>query len=263
MPANTLCKYHIYCAGVPDNPAEVAVTAGENSNQLTFQTKKMWGKGENSPFFKSNQKQNLVCDTMPETKRRGLFKIYRTPQKKEFAKQLRENATSAELLLLSRLRTGKNQPGNLSVNFQKIILGWIADFYIPKAKLIIEVDGKYHEPIEQQKRDAYRARTIVPNGIKILRFTNEQVLNDIDNVLQKIYLNVAQRWIGTSLPWWLEEFKEAQPKYVDLKHGEVLNCKTDEIKLPESTRWMKIDKYLDNVKITTSELKNVSYRRKV
>lgn len=65
-------------------------------------------------------------------------------------------------------------------------MDFIADFYCPLANLVIEIDGGYHQTEEQQRLDKEREERLQTKGYNILRFTNEQVLFDIDNVLRDI-----------------------------------------------------------------------------
>ena len=76
--------------------------------------------------------------------------------------------------------------------FQYIIGEYIVDFLCPDCKLIIEVDGDYHTELTQQHDDEIRTRWLENAGYKVIRFTNEQVLNDIDNVIEEIN-NYLQR----------------------------------------------------------------------
>ena len=67
---------------------------------------------------------------------------------------------------------------------QHLVGVWILDFYCPKLKLVIEVDGKSHE--SQSEYDAIRTATLESHGYRVLRFKNEEVLNDLQNVLGRI-----------------------------------------------------------------------------
>lgn len=102
----------------------------------------------------------------------------------ELAKQLRNNQTEAELFLWGHL----NFITISGVRFkrQHPILYFIADFYCHKAKLIIEVDGGYHNLPEQYIYDKNRDKELEEFGLKVIRFTNEQVFNNIENVLNII-----------------------------------------------------------------------------
>ena len=104
------------------------------------------------------------------------------PLLKEHARRMRNNPTEAADFLWRQLK-GKGL--NTSFKRQCVILDYIADFYSPSANLIIEVDGGYHQTDEQQTLDEIREEKLKKQGYRILRFTNEQVLFDIDRVLTK------------------------------------------------------------------------------
>ena len=107
---------------------------------------------------------------------------------KEFAEKNRNNPTMEESLLWEYLQ------GNLTgwhFRRQHIIGEYIADFVCLACKLIIEVDGGYHQLPEQQVSDEYRTTWLEKQGFKVIRFTNEEITGNIDSVLDKIqyYLN--------------------------------------------------------------------------
>src|SRR5690606_24961823 len=60
---------------------------------------------------------------------------------------------------------------------------FIVDFVCLEKNLIIEVDGGYHNTIQQKEADDLRTQILNEIGFKVIRFTNEQVIGDIDNVL--------------------------------------------------------------------------------
>ena len=101
------------------------------------------------------------------------------------AEVLRKNMTDAEKILWERLR--KKQLG-LRFKTQHPIERFIADFYCHKAKLVIELDGKIHD--FQKEYDSGREAELEKYGLKIIRFTNDEVLNNIDWVIEKIKLNL-------------------------------------------------------------------------
>ncbi|MBQ6226876.1 MAG: phosphoribosylamine--glycine ligase [Bacteroidaceae bacterium] len=105
------------------------------------------------------------------------------PILKEHARRMRNNPTDAEAYLWKQL---KAQGLGAAFKRQCVILDFIADFYCPSANLIIEVDGGYHLQEEQHKLDEEREDRLRAKGYNILRFTNEQVLFDIDNVIKDI-----------------------------------------------------------------------------
>jgi len=63
---------------------------------------------------------------------------------------------------------------------------YIADFYCHEASLVVECDGSVHDPNEQWHHDRNRDAYMIAQGLRVLRFTNEQILNDIENVLRQI-----------------------------------------------------------------------------
>jgi len=109
----------------------------------------------------------------------------------ELAKSLRENPTEAEQVLWNHL-SFINIPG-VRFKRQHPILYFIADFYCHKAKLIIEVDGGYHSLPEQYKYDKNRDAELLDFSLKVIRFSNEQVLFDIENVLNIIEQEIKNR----------------------------------------------------------------------
>ena len=106
------------------------------------------------------------------------------------ANHLRKNMTEAESVLWEKLINKKL----LGYKFrrQHPISIYIADFYCHKLKLIIEVDGKYHATTEQQKSDLNRSNDLEFQGLKIIRFSNNDVLNNLPQVLKKISLKIKE-----------------------------------------------------------------------
>ncbi len=100
------------------------------------------------------------------------------------AKNLRENVTKAEESLWIELRN--NQLEGYKFRRQHPLSIYIVDFYCHKLKLVIEVDGVYHQTEEQKKLDAERTSAIAFQGLKVLRFTNEDVISNVSIVLNKI-----------------------------------------------------------------------------
>lgn len=101
----------------------------------------------------------------------------------ENARKLRREETSAEALLWEALRGRKFL--NLKFRRQHPVYSYIADFYCHELKLVVEVDGGYHSDKEQKVTDEERTSALGTLGIKVVRFTNEEVF-DIDNTLDKL-----------------------------------------------------------------------------
>ena len=112
----------------------------------------------------------------------------------ELAGKLRDRQTEAELFLWCQLDNLKY----LNVRFkrQHPILYFVADFYCHKAKFIIEVDGGYHDIPEQYLYDKEREHELEDLGLKVIRFTNEQVLFEIENSLKVIEEVIKERTPG-------------------------------------------------------------------
>ncbi len=104
---------------------------------------------------------------------------------KPFSQQLRKNMTDAELRLWTRIR-GK-QLKEYQFYRQKIIGDYIVDFYCPKAKLAIELDGGQHYTEEGREKDKVRDRYLTDHGLQLLRFSDRDVLTQLDGVLEKIW----------------------------------------------------------------------------
>ena len=110
---------------------------------------------------------------------------------KEFAAQNRKNSTVAEEALWTVL-SGKKLSG-YKFRRQHIIDEAIVDFVCITKKLVVEVDGGYHNAAEQQELDNARTEYLKTLGFKVIRFTNEHVIGDLDNVLNKIQKELAYR----------------------------------------------------------------------
>lgn len=104
-------------------------------------------------------------------------------QLKDWAKKMRSNPTEAESILRDYVRA-KNLGHKFL--FQYIIGPFIVDFFCPDCKLIIEVDGGYHSEPLQEYDDELRTQMLEELGYKVIRFSNERVLYDIDNVVNEI-----------------------------------------------------------------------------
>ncbi|MCD4696087.1 MAG: endonuclease domain-containing protein [Bacteroidales bacterium] len=100
------------------------------------------------------------------------------------ASELRKNMTEAEKILWSALR--RKQILGKRFRRQHPISTFIVDFYCHETKLIIEVDGSIHNVEEQKEYDLGRNEELEQLGLKIIRFTNEQVFQNLDQVTKEI-----------------------------------------------------------------------------
>ena len=101
----------------------------------------------------------------------------------EKAKEMRNNMTDAEKLLWEAL--GAKNTGD-KFRRQHVIGDFIADFVCLPKRLIIEVDGGYHNDDTQQSLDEQRTKILNHLGFTVIRFTNEEVLGNLDGVVNQI-----------------------------------------------------------------------------
>ena len=104
---------------------------------------------------------------------------------KALARNLRENLTDSEQRLLSQLR--RKQILGIQFYRQKPLGNYIADFYAPKVKLVIEIDGSQHLETTQAKYDQQRTTYLEQQGLRVLRFTTLEVLQELETVTEAIY----------------------------------------------------------------------------
>ena len=120
---------------------------------------------------------------------------------KELAEKQKENPTDAEVFLWQNL---KGDQLGYPFRRQHIIDQYIADFVCLKKRLIVEVDGGYHTLPDVQISDKERTARLNELGFKVIRFTNEEVIHDIEAVLLKIKnrlntLPLGEGWGGADL----------------------------------------------------------------
>jgi very-short-patch-repair endonuclease len=104
---------------------------------------------------------------------------------KELARELRHNQTEAENFLWQRVR--KRQRKNCRFYRQRIICDYIADFYCPEAKLVIEIDGGQHYSEPGLAKDYRRDRHLTDLGLSVMRFSAKEVFENTEGVLEMIY----------------------------------------------------------------------------
>jgi very-short-patch-repair endonuclease len=114
------------------------------------------------------------------------------PKLKELARKLRNNSTKSEIKLWQQLK-GKQLLG-YDFHRQKPLLNYIADFYCYELKLVIEVDGYSHQFEETIKKDEIKQRELEKIGLTVLRFEDDEVMKDMNNVLRRLeeYVTVFQ-----------------------------------------------------------------------
>ncbi|HMK24780.1 MAG TPA: DUF559 domain-containing protein, partial [Chitinophagaceae bacterium] len=113
-----------------------------------------------------------------------------TPKQYELAKEMRKGHTEAEGILWELLRDSK-----LGVKFrrQHPIESYIVDFVCLQEKMIVEVDGGYHNTEEQKRYDEERTKVLNEIGFDVIRFTNEEVIEHPYQVKEKIKSELGRR----------------------------------------------------------------------
>ena len=114
--------------------------------------------------------------------------VYRPAKLIEYARKLRKGSTSPEAKLWSVLRN--RQMSGVKFRRQHPIDIYVADFYCEELKLIIELDGESHFTDSGKASDAIRSKYLQKN-YKIIRFTNEEIANDFEGVVNSIYSIIA------------------------------------------------------------------------
>jgi len=112
------------------------------------------------------------------------MKLFNQTLLKEKRKELRNNATLSEKILWSKLKKGN--VFNAKFRRQYSIGDYIVDFYCTELKLAIEIDGDSHFEEGAEKKDANRTKYLCEQGISIIRFTNNDVKKNLQQVLEEI-----------------------------------------------------------------------------
>ncbi len=107
-----------------------------------------------------------------------------SPKLMVYAHQMRNHATMEEGIIWQKWRGNPLQGFNL--RRQHPIATFIADFYCHKVRLVIEIDGDNHLRKNAKEFDGFRDEDMRRLGIHVLRFTNDEVFNEPDIVLEKI-----------------------------------------------------------------------------
>lgn len=101
------------------------------------------------------------------------------------ARELRKNMSDSEKLFWSKVR--RKQISGFQFYRQRVIEDYIVDFYCPKAKLVVEIDGGQHYSGKEKRNDALRDNRLKDLGLRVLRFSNLDVLQKIEGVLEEVY----------------------------------------------------------------------------
>lgn len=107
---------------------------------------------------------------------------------KQYSRDLRNHSTQGEILLWKKLR-GRSFMGYQFLR-QKPLDNYIVDFYCQALKLVVEVDGKYHNDPEVYRKDLTREEVLKSYDLTVLRFPEMMVRNAMDDVLKAMEVYV-------------------------------------------------------------------------
>ena len=137
------------------------------------------------------------------------------------ARANRKNPTETENILWQELR---NSNLGFKIRRQHYVGNFIADFICLDKKLIIEIDGEYHNDVNQKEKDDERTLILEQKYFfKVVRFTNNEVLNDLKNVLSKIKIELIRRVSSK------ESESEIESESAPLSFGEGLGVRSIEV----------------------------------
>jgi very-short-patch-repair endonuclease len=138
--------------------------------------------GEGERFLPWAWLFSVSLSLVVEMKREPRLRTSRQIQ--QAARALRRPMTPAEEVLWAALR--RNQLAGLHFRRQHAIGRFVLDFYCSSRKLCVELDGPIHD--EQQERDEARTAALAHQGIRVIRFRNEEVFSNLASVLRRIEL---------------------------------------------------------------------------
>lgn len=119
-----------------------------------------------------------------------MTELYNRTSELEKRRRLRKRSTSTEIIIWAKLRG--RQLENCKFRRQYSVGPFVIDFYAPELKLAIEIDGPIHFQPEAIEYDKRRQLYLETKGIYVIRFTNNQVYQELDGVLEAIAQTVSQ-----------------------------------------------------------------------
>ncbi len=113
------------------------------------------------------------------------------------ARELRRHLTDSEAALWSQVR--RKRLFGVQFYRRKPIGNYIVDFFAPRARLVVEVDGSQHMIADHTERDARRDAFLASQGLKVLRFSSREVLKETAGVIERIY-SVVEEQVNKEIP---------------------------------------------------------------
>jgi very-short-patch-repair endonuclease len=127
-------------------------------------------------YFGKAKVKNMYLDAKSE-----LFRL---------ARHMRNNPTESEQILWNNLRKFRSK--GFVFRRQHPIGLFIADFYCHKIKLVIEADGEFHSNGQNLEYDDNRSGELERFGIKVIRFKNGEIIDNLEHVLSTIQLKIDE-----------------------------------------------------------------------
>ena len=128
---------------------------------------------------------------------KGMTQFFNRSEEKAKRRLLRNDLTAAESVVWSKVRS--KQVHGLKFRRQYSIGPYVVDFYCPARKLAVEIDGDSHYIAGSNEYDAQRQTFIESFGIRFLRFTNREVHQNLDGVLEEISRTTLDRRDGRDM----------------------------------------------------------------
>lgn len=141
-------------------------------------------EGEGTFFFCFFYRLGLIDFLICGTGLVDMTKLYNRFVLKGRRRRLRVRSTYAERLFWNRVRD--SSLGGFKIRRQFSIDNYIVDFYIPRLRLVIEIDGSIHDLFEVKKYDQIRQSYLEALGLRVIRFSNQQVIYHLDEVVHQL-----------------------------------------------------------------------------
>ena len=119
-----------------------------------------------------------------------MTELFNKKSEKEKRRFLRRNSTLAEKIIWLGIRRRQIEGERFLRQFS--VKYYVLDFYCPKLRLVIEIDGETHETEEELEYDKHRQKYLESLGIIFQRFKNEEVFSNADKIIEKIKKKVKE-----------------------------------------------------------------------
>lgn len=120
----------------------------------------------------------------------AMTKIYNKTEKKVQRRELRKNQTKEELILWAQVKARRFH--GLKFRRQYSIGNYVSDFYCPELRLVVEIDGGQHYEKENAEYDLQRTKYFKGLGMRVKRYTNVDVKNNLEGVMEDLFLLLPQ-----------------------------------------------------------------------